>query len=132
MATLFRSAFVSNLLLMAFLFLVLASSPTIATCDYALNCVNEKLSGTKLSASCESTTGALVASSIDLNVKVGNLNGQLICAGQNYAQTCYNVALSGTHNLVADCRAGNGELVHTSLELNVCISNVDGYLKFCV
>ncbi|KAH6557002.1 hypothetical protein KP509_1Z070400 [Ceratopteris richardii] len=101
-------------------------------CNYAASCGDETLSGTTLSASCADISGNPVTSSLDLNDKISNNDGQLVCPGADFAASCSNIGLSGGHTLVANCKDVNGAVIQTSLDLNNCISNNDGYLQFCV
>ncbi|KAH7422516.1 hypothetical protein KP509_12G011300 [Ceratopteris richardii] len=113
--------------------LVLTTSAFLVhACNYAASCADETLSGTTLTASCANIGGNPVLSSVNLDAKVSNNDGQLICPGADFSASCSNIGLSGGHTLVANCKNVNGALVQTSLDLNNCISNNDGTLQFCV
>ncbi|KAH7422296.1 hypothetical protein KP509_12G002400 [Ceratopteris richardii] len=105
--------------------LVLAAAGLqVHACNYAASCDSESLSGTTLQASCAANNGSSVISSINLNARIGNNNGQLA--------SCSNIGLNGASILNANCKNVNGALIQTSLDLNNCISNNNGNLQFCV
>ncbi|KAH7444876.1 hypothetical protein KP509_02G095300 [Ceratopteris richardii] len=107
-----------QILLFTCVFLVLACSNANASCNFAASCANENLSGTTLSASCAAINGSSVVSSLNLNNKISNNNGKLICPGANFGASCSNIGLSGGHTLFANCKNTNGTLIQTSLDLN--------------
>lgn len=126
----------------AFLFACLVSlnivvDKAMATGQFSLTCENIDLSGSTLSATCETTDGDLSETSIDLNQYIGNLDGILSWDDQDFSQTCQDVALAqllGSKQLilVANCQpADGGDTDHPSdIELDAHIANIDGTLKY--
>ncbi|KAH7286015.1 hypothetical protein KP509_33G055400 [Ceratopteris richardii] len=115
-----------------FVFLVLVCSNANAICNFAATCIYQNLSFTLFSASCADVSGHDRFSALQLNFKIGNVNGNLVCPGANFAASCSNIFLSGGHTLLANCKNSNGALIQTSLDLNNCIQNINGELYFCV
>ncbi|KAH7422534.1 hypothetical protein KP509_12G013100 [Ceratopteris richardii] len=114
------------------LLLLAMASSLVHACNFAASCGGETLSRTTLTASCPGVDGNPVTSSIDLNSKISNSNGKLVCPGNDFAASCSNIGLSGGHTLLANCKDENGNVIQMSLDLNDCISNSNGHLEFCV
>ena len=96
--------------------------------NFSHSCRDFALNGTTLSATCKDRSANFRQTSLDLNRRVGNRNGNLTISG-NYASTCKNVGLSGV-SLHGDCRTFNGDFRSTSLNLDGVITNNDGNLTF--
>lgn len=123
--------------------------------SYLQSCTNVTFGGGQLTASCSGPNGQRVRSTTSLNCKgdIGNVNGYLRCNGSagaahhggrhhgggnyggnlpagSYQQGCTNARVAGG-TLTAECSAGNGGRVTTSLNVNCAgdIGNVNGRLR---
>jgi hypothetical protein len=81
-----------------------------------------------ITATCKDRSANFRKSSLDLNTRIGNRDGNLTTSG-GFAGTCKNVGLNGT-TLQADCRTFNKDFRSTQLDLNRIITNNDGNLTF--
>ncbi|KAI5062981.1 hypothetical protein GOP47_0021528 [Adiantum capillus-veneris] len=116
--------------------------------DYSDTCQNVQLSksGEWLKAYCYSKgwgpdTAGWKWSYLYLNDKLANTNGQLVCRNCNsgflnmfatrceFGHSCMDITMKGTH-LSAKCLKRDGSRVDTSINLNRCIRDTNGKLKW--
>ena len=89
------------------------------------------LNGSVLMAMCKDFKGVFQSSAIDLNSYIGNHEGQLDWAlGGNFAASSSNLQFNGASTLQAMCRTSSGFEVLASINLDDCITNIDGHLMF--
>ncbi|KIM50845.1 hypothetical protein SCLCIDRAFT_110053 [Scleroderma citrinum Foug A] len=93
-------------------------------------CQYTSLSGSVLYATCQSSDGSDVSTSIDLNQCVANTNGNLFCSKNgNYSATCSGCGLSANAGyLVCTCNDYNQAGQYADIELDQCLTNSDGNL----
>ena len=84
--------------------------------------------GRILTANCKDRSANFRQTSLDLNRRIGNKDGNLTISG-GYTGTCKNIGLNGS-SLRADCKTYNGDWRATGLDLNRVITNNDGNLTF--
>ena len=85
---------------------------------------------TTLRAVCRRKNGTQINTSLNLNPFIGNVNGKLTWGSSNFALTCGPVNLINLSFISTQCRAKNGNLVTTTLNLNEKIANDDGRLTY--
>jgi hypothetical protein len=92
----------------------------------------ELVDGSTLAAVCRAMDESSVATTIDLNERLSNDDGQLLCneGGSDYTASCTDASLTAT-TLRANCKNSVAAFVSTSTDLNNCISNNDGHLAWC-
>ncbi|NMG19821.1 CVNH domain-containing protein [Brasilonema bromeliae] len=96
--------------------------------NFSRSCGDISLDGTTLRANCKDRSANFRSTSLDLNRRIENRDGNLRIGG-GFASTCQNIQLTGT-SLQADCKTFNGDFRSTSLDLNSVITNNDGNLTF--
>lgn len=96
--------------------------------NFSHSCGDIGLDCTTLSATCKDRSANPRKTSLDLNRRIGNRDGNLTISG-GFANTCKNIGLSGV-SLQGDCKTFNGDFRSTRLNLNGVISNNDGNLTF--
>lgn len=80
-------------------------------------------------AKCKKINGEEVDASLDLNPLVGNNNGHFDAPGENFVASATKIHLKG-FILHADLKKVDGHYRHDTLNLDRCLSNEDGHLKF--
>ena len=95
--------------------------------------MGEMLEGSTLSANCTTMSSTVSMSMLDLNEKIANSNGQLMCnmGGGGFAMSCSDLSLVSGHTLMANCMTTAGGLMETMVDLDNCISNSNGNLAWC-
>lgn len=94
----------------------------------ATSCSSFQLSGTILSASCRRNDGTYSQTSIDLNNKISNRNGNLVIGEGNFYSSCDSLSLSSNLNFTARCKNVNSQYLSTSINLNDYYTNENGVL----
>jgi hypothetical protein len=109
---------------------------------YQQSCVNVRVYGGTLQASCTAPSGQYITSSINIGAcgggDIANNNGYLRCGGGggggyapsgSYQQSCVNIRVYG-NELSGSCTAPNGQRIQstTNLGCNGDIVNRNGYL----
>ena len=83
-----------------------------------------------LTATCKQADGVKKSASLNLDSGIGNEDGSFKVGGVNFSLTAANVVLDGT-TLKASLQKANGEYNDgQELDLNSCITNENGTLKF--
>ncbi|KAJ7869708.1 hypothetical protein B0H14DRAFT_3440452 [Mycena olivaceomarginata] len=106
----------------------------VADTAFSATCTNIQvdLSTFVLSTKCQNAAGtAFLATSIQLNLCVANINGSLT-GGAAFSATCQNIQFSGVQ-LSASCKTNAGSFVSTVLDLSEyyidnVLSNINGGL----
>ena len=92
---------------------------------------NAYLDSKFLKAYCRDREGTYQRSKINLNSYIANHDGKLEwAAGGNFAASCRDLKLDGSNTLKATCKKSNGHEVTSSINLDECITNIDGHLMF--
>ncbi|ACK70338.1 Cyanovirin-N domain protein [Gloeothece citriformis PCC 7424] len=101
------------------------------------SCIDLELSGSILSANCETANGYYEKASINLDEVIGNLDGMLSWDSQNFSQTCEDISLEKRYSitfpiLMATCQEaiGGENYMATEVYLDDHIFNVNGTLFY--
>ncbi|ETW87826.1 hypothetical protein HETIRDRAFT_245866, partial [Heterobasidion irregulare TC 32-1] len=87
------------------------------------------LEGSILKAHCRNLQGFWVPSTIDLDRHLGNIDGSFNMSGTNFSRSAESVRLVGTI-ITASLIRQDSKRLQATLDLNVCIQNIDGQLRF--
>lgn len=106
-----------------------------ATGQFSQTCEKIELSGSRLSASCETISGRYTKTSIDLDRYIGNIDGTLEWGDALFSLTCHDLDLAqslrgGTYVLAGNCETRDQENSATEINLDEHIANIDGELEF--
>ena len=106
-----------------------------ATGQFSQTCENIELSGSTLSASCETMSGSYTETEIDLDEYIGNIDGTLKWGDHLFSLTCNDLGLAqslrgGTYVLAGTCRTRDQRRSATEINLDEHIANIDGQLEF--
>jgi CVNH domain len=122
---------ISSLVLVVMLCFSLLTANAWASGKYSATCENIKLSGSTLSATCKTLSGASKETSIDLNKSIANLDGSLSWDGSNFAATSRKIALVNPNKLAAEsAKKDSKTYVPTSINVDEHIANLDGFLTY--
>jgi len=104
--------------------------------NFSQSCKDIHLDGSHLKAQCKrAQTGAYGdTSTLKLNDYIGSKNGALVWNSKDFKEHCQNFEFrqASYYNalLTAYCKNNAGEYVHTQINLNERISNIDSHLKY--
>jgi hypothetical protein len=82
-----------------------------------------------LTALCLTHTGKLAVAEIDLDAHFGNDNGKFNAGGSHFSHSAKDVHLNG-FALCASLKKEDGKWVDAIYDLDTCIENIDGQLRF--
>jgi hypothetical protein len=117
-----------KLALTALILFTASAGPAFAG-NFSQTCENLFVKGNRLMAECKTRDQRSRPTTLDLNKKIGNLDGVLSWGDHNFSETCKNITLDGAV-LNAVCKRKDGSSNPTSLNLDEGIDNTDGVLKF--
>ena len=102
--------------------------------SFSQTCSNIKLEGSKLSASCRTSSGGTKSSSIDLDDYIGNTDGFFDIANTKYSTSgASNVSLVSRVVLTGELTMSDGESTRRSrLNLDNYVGNNSGTLAWIV
>lgn len=98
--------------------------------SFSLSSQNILVKGGKLQAQSKRMDGTWNASTINLDLHIGNNNGNLEWDGENFSHSCQNIQLKDGHVLKADAKAKDGSWHSSTLDLNSRIGNNNGNLEY--
>lgn len=100
---------------------------------FAINTTNIRLDGSILHGMCKDGKGVPVSSSLDLNSGIGNTNGEFnffrTGLGTGFTSTARDISLKDD-TLYAKLRTDTGSWIPATINLNLCVKNESGVLKF--
>ncbi|KAH7307642.1 hypothetical protein KP509_22G070200 [Ceratopteris richardii] len=115
----------------AFLFLMAVSNAD-ADCNFAETCKDIQLEGPGLVAVCKTKDGYDALAFIDLDLEIGNKDGQLVYPGTGFSLSCSRIELIDGHVLSAYCTKNfRFESSTSTIDLNNCFQNYNGKLLPC-
>lgn len=91
------------------------------------SCRNVRLEDSILKADCRKTNDTYIASTLNLDNIIGNLEGKLSWGSQAFSKTSRNIKLEGS-KISAEMQKTGGAWVSSTLDLNTNIANKDGVL----
>lgn len=97
--------------------------------SFSLSSSNISISNGTLHASCRRVDGSYNQSSLNLNEKIGNIDGELKYGYGDFSHSSNNISVSG-NTLHASCRAINGLYKNSSLNLDHHVTNINGDLRW--
>ena len=97
--------------------------------DFSKTCEKVSIRDSTLSALCKNKNQDLQNSSLDLNIHIGNIDGQLQWGFQNFIATCVDTEVCDGR-LIGNCLTRDQESVMTVINLNDHIANIDGRLQY--
>eukprot|EP00250_Pteridium_aquilinum_P004828 c15026_g1_i1 orf=185-589(-) len=124
-----------SLLCCVLLLLLSFSASRVCGCsgDFSKTCSNVQIVGTwSLQALCGDGQGGFKTSSLGLDAHITNNNGKLRCSGGggDFSASCQSISLTSSRTLSADCADTTGNLFHTSVNLDNCVENRNGALRW--
>lgn len=91
---------------------------------------NIHLEGTVLKAECRDWDKNWKSSSIDLDTILGNADGSFCTPGSSFSHSASGIRLAAAVMLRADLKSKSGDWKTKTLDLNLCIANKNGDLKY--
>ena len=128
--------FTVNKVILGVLMLSIAMAGQAFAGNFSNTCKEIHLDGSHLQAKCkQAKTGDYGdTSTLKLNDYIGSTNGALVWNSSNFKEHCQNWAFQQTSYtdalLLASCKNNAGQYVHTQINLNERISNIDSHLKY--
>jgi hypothetical protein len=127
--------FAVNKVILGVLMLSVAMAGQAFAGGFSQTCKEIHLDGSHLQAKCKAETGAYGdTSTLKLSDYIGSTNGALVWNSSNFKEACQNWAFQQTsYNdalLLASCKNNTGEYVHTQINLNERISNINSHLRY--
>jgi CVNH domain len=116
-------------LLLAGLFLSTVWGGQVFAGNFSETCTLISIKGSELKAKCKRADQKINATSLNLNKKIGNLDGVLAWDSGDFSHSCEEIALEGAI-LTAICKRKDGSNNATSLNLDEQIDNTNGVLRF--
>jgi hypothetical protein len=96
---------------------------------FAITSTDIRLDGSVLRAKCKDGRGVPVSSSLDLNLGIGNINGEFNIFHTNFARTARDIHFKD-NTLHTTLQTKSGSWTQASINLNLCVKNENGVLKF--
>ena len=96
---------------------------------FAITTTNIRLDGSILHGMCKDGKGGPVSSSLDLNSGIGNINGEFNFFRTDFTSTARDIYLKDD-TLYATLRTDSGSWKQATINLNFCVKNESGVLKF--
>lgn len=87
------------------------------------------ISGSILQAECRDWNKDWRSASLDLDKFIGNSDGQFSLSDKDFSRSADNLQLCGS-KLSASLRRRDGQQVKATLDLNLCVANMNGSLEF--
>ncbi len=116
-------------LLLAGLFVAVVSAGQAVAGNFSQTCERISIKGSQLKAFCKRRDQTINATALDLNKKIGNLDGVLAWNSGDFSLSCRKINVEGAL-LTAECKRKDGSNNLTSLDLDEAIDNTDGVLTF--
>ncbi len=117
-----------KMMVCVFLFMAGAAESAMAG-NFSHSCEELTLQGSRLNAECRKRDQRSQPTSLNLDKKIGNLDGTLSWGDRNFSQSCSHITLDGA-TLTAVCKRRDGSPNQTSLNLDEGIDNTNGVLRF--
>lgn len=130
-----KEEFTVNKVILGILMLSIAMAGQAFAGNFSNTCMDIHLDGSHLQAKCKSQRGDYGdTSTLKLNDYIGSTNGALVWNSSNFKEHCQNWGFhQASYNdalLIAYCKNNAGEYVHTQINLNERISNIDSHLRY--